>query len=209
VLTSHGIARATECNAAFTAFMARVGHVFTADPRSREGHDRCNPPVPMMRRLSSPAVLCSLLASLALAACGAPSIPEMGADPSADGITEEPDDTSAPVTRTSDSGAAPRSDASTKPDGGADAGPVVQTFTVGSTDCNGGRCRAGYDGDKDPDELATATKQCIGHGFARATDFTLADKQPGGKFCSFKSGSYGCDNSCSGCNAIDTITCAK
>jgi hypothetical protein len=164
----------------------------------------------MMRRLSSPAVLCFLLASLALAACGAPSIPDMGTDPSADGITEEPDDsTSTPAPRASDSGTAPRADASKADGGAADGAPATQTFTVGSTDCNGGRCRAGYDGDKDMDELATATKQCLGHGFTRATDFTLANKQPGGKFCSFKSGSYGCDNSCSGCNPIDTITCAK
>lgn len=162
---------------------------------------------------SSLAVVAFLLASLAAAACGAPSIPDMGDESSSsDGITEESaDPTPAPAPRASDAGTAPRADGGTKSDASAaaDAAPATQTFTVGPTDCNGGHCRAGYDGSKDATELSTATKLCAGHGFARATDFTLVDNQPGGKFCSFRNTSYGCDNSCSGCNPIGTITCAR
>lgn len=79
---------------------------------------------------------------------------------------------------------------------------------MSATDCNGGRCRAGYDGTKDPAEIETATKVCVGHGLLRATDFTLVDARPGGKFCRFRSGTCSCDSSCSGCNPMGTVVCS-
>jgi len=54
---------------------------------------------------------------------------------------------------------------------------------------------------------ATATQQCVDRGFARALDFTLGN-EPGGQFCSYAKGKYGCDPSCSGCDTMATVTCA-
>jgi hypothetical protein len=91
-------------------------------------------------------------------------------------------------------------------DAAVDAAPTTQTFRL-ARDCNGGYCRGGYDGVKDDTEIATATKQCQDRSFARATAFTIGG-EPGGDFCSYASGSYHCDGSCSGCDMMLTITCA-
>jgi hypothetical protein len=98
-------------------------------------------------------------------------------------------------------------------DGGCDAAvdaSVTQTFTLGSSDCNGGHCNGGYDDSKDSRQMPTADKQCRDRGFARATDFSIGG-QPGGRFCSYDydHNSYGCDGSCSGCNTMKTVTCVK
>jgi hypothetical protein len=102
------------------------------------------------------------------------------------------------------------------PDGGPDGGSndgsvdaaVEQVITVGPTDCDNGHCKGGYGGTKDLTFLPTANQQCIGHGYARAEDFTIGG-QPGGRFCVFASGAYVCDNSCTGCSVMTTITCAS
>jgi hypothetical protein len=93
-------------------------------------------------------------------------------------------------------------------DAAADAPPVTQSFQLGTNDCNGGRCRGGYGGTKDTRELATASKQCVDRGFARATDFTIGG-EPGGDFCTYVSGQYSCDSSCSGCDEMLTVVCTK
>lgn len=101
-----------------------------------------------------------------------------------------------------------RTDAGRDASGDAVAPTVTQTFAIGSSDCGGGHCGGGYDGEKDPKQITTASKQCSDRGFARAIDFTIGD-QPGGQFCSWNGASYGCDMSCSGCNTMTTVMCAK
>ena len=105
-------------------------------------------------------------------------------------------------------------DASPSCDGGAcdatvgETGPAEATFTLGATDCKGGRCPGGYNGVKDATLLPTATNQCNLRGFVKATDFTLGG-EPGGLFCAYSetNGTYGCDPSCSGCDTMQTVTC--
>lgn len=93
-----------------------------------------------------------------------------------------------------------------------DAPPDHAMFNVGSTDCSNGRCKGGYNGAKDTTGgPPTADKLCTDHGFARSFDFTFSNSQPGGKFCTWNASTmqFGCDNSCSACNAIDTISCTR
>jgi hypothetical protein len=102
---------------------------------------------------------------------------------------------------------APPSDASS-----VDAAPEHATFTIGATDCSAGRCKGGYNGAKDTTGgPPTADKLCTDHAYARSDSFTFSTSQPGGKFCTWNATTmqYGCDNSCSGCNAIDTIACTR
>jgi hypothetical protein len=123
---------------------------------------------------------------------------------------------------TTDAAASPRDagdialDASPSCDGGAcdatigDTGPLEATFTLGATDCNGGRCEGGYNGAKDVKLLPTATEQCVVRGYLKATDFTIGG-EPGGLFCVYvpANATYGCDPSCSGCDVMKTVTCIK
>jgi hypothetical protein len=85
---------------------------------------------------------------------------------------------------------------------------VTQTFNLGSNDCNAGHCNGGYGGRKDDQRRPTADKQCVDRGFTHALDFTIGG-EPGGRFCVFSNGTYGCDGSCSGCNIMKTVTCIK
>jgi hypothetical protein len=111
-------------------------------------------------------------------------------------------------TDTRDAGSGMATTPSSRVDASVSVTPATQTFTVGVNDCSGGHCNGGYDGQKDIKLLPTATEQCVDRGFGRATDFTIGG-QPGGRFCTFTGGTYGCDSSCDGCNVMTTITCVK
>lgn len=97
-------------------------------------------------------------------------------------------------------------DATTAPD--APTSPTTATFTVTLTDCDGSRCRGGSNGVMDQAELQTATAQCVKRAFVEATGFTIGGR-PGGRFCSYRNGAYGCDPGCDSCNVMATITCKK
>lgn len=125
------------------------------------------------------------------------------------------DDLKTPAPPRADAGAdarAPRAEVDAAPDdaradAAVEASSATQTFTVGANDCNTGHCNGGYDGVKDTAKhLATATKQCEVHAFARAVDFTIGG-QPGGRFCDWNGTAYGCDSSCDGCNVMTSVTC--
>ena len=94
-----------------------------------------------------------------------------------------------------------------------DAGPIVMTFNVTLTDCDGSKCKGGYDGMKQPAQggTANATKLCADHTFPTAVDYTISTNTPGGRFCTYVPGSmtWGCDGSCCGCNPITTVTCSN
>ena len=97
-------------------------------------------------------------------------------------------------------------------DAAIDAGPVSMTFAVGATACNNSRCEGGYNGQKEPAKgPPTADKLCSDKMFTRSTDFTISTAQPGGAFCFWTTAvmAFQCDGSCSGCNAITSITCTK
>ena len=94
-----------------------------------------------------------------------------------------------------------------------DAAPVTMTFNVTLTDCDGSKCKGGYDGAKQPAQGgdANTAKLCADHMFPTAIDFTISTNTPGGRFCTWSPGTmtWGCDGSCSGCNPITTITCSN
>jgi hypothetical protein len=92
-------------------------------------------------------------------------------------------------------------------DAGHDAAPVTEGFVLGQ-DCNGGWCRGGYGGTKDPANIVTASKQCTDRGYARATDFDIGG-EPGGRFCAYNGTAYDCDPSCEGCDVMALIKCIK
>jgi hypothetical protein len=99
-------------------------------------------------------------------------------------------------------------------DAAIDAPPdatMTMSFAVGNNECNGSRCRGGYNGTIDMTGGArTADKVCAQHSYTRATTFTISNNQPGGAFCSWNPTTmqWGCDPSCSGCNAINNVTCS-
>jgi len=72
-------------------------------------------------------------------------------------------------------------------------------------------CAGGYNGAKTAAGPPTATKLCTNHSFPRSTSYTISNTQPGGRFCTWNpaTGQFGCDSSCSGCNAIATVTCSN
>ena len=94
-------------------------------------------------------------------------------------------------------------------DAAVDAAPRSQDFTVGN-ECSSGHCTGGYNGQKNDAGPPTADHVCTTHSFPRASSFAISNNQPGGRFCSFNPGTqtFSCDGSCSGCNAIVTVTCA-
>jgi len=96
-----------------------------------------------------------------------------------------------------------------RPDAAPDA-TIVQTFIVG-VECSGGNCTGGYNGQKNTQGPPTADYLCTTHSFPHATSYTISGAQPGGKFCSYNATTkqFGCDSSCSGCNAIDSVTCSN
>ena len=125
------------------------------------------------------------------------------------------------LTESAAGAAATRPPRSSGKDAGAEAGadssadaatstatPETRSFTLGPTDCGGGRCGGGYDDARNEGAIVTASKQCVDRGFARATAFTIGG-QPGGRFCTFDGTAYACDPSCDGCNEMETVTCAK
>ncbi len=105
---------------------------------------------------------------------------------------------------------APDSSVVATPDAGVDAAPVTQTFAVGA-ECNTSRCGGGYGGQKNASGPPTADKICTTHMFPRALSYTISSQQPGGRFCSYDATTmaFACDPSCSGCNAIDSVTCSN
>ncbi|MFN0246173.1 MAG: hypothetical protein ACKV2T_04650 [Kofleriaceae bacterium] len=94
-----------------------------------------------------------------------------------------------------------------------DAAPIMMTFNIVATDCDGSRCKGGYDGVKQPTDGGTANtaKLCADRQFPTAIDFTINSNTPGGRFCTWAPGTmtWGCDGSCSGCNPIATVTCSN
>lgn len=98
------------------------------------------------------------------------------------------------------------SDAGATPDA-APSGPT--TFQIGGNGCDGARCGGGSGGRKASDAMPTADKLCRDRGFARASDFTIVDEEPGGRFCTWRGTAWGCDPSCSSCNPIASATCVS
>lgn len=88
--------------------------------------------------------------------------------------------------------------------------PGMQTFTVANNACNNSKCAGGSNGVKasDPNNAKTALKLCNDLGFPKLVDWTIGG-QPGGMFCSFNGGVFGCDSSCSSCNIITGVTCLR
>ena len=100
-------------------------------------------------------------------------------------------------------------DASLQREPDAPSAPVVATFPVG-VECNGGHCTGGYENQLNAAGPPTADHVCTTHAFPRATSYTISSKQPGGRFCTYDptAQQFGCDSDCSGCNAIDSVTCS-
>jgi hypothetical protein len=133
---------------------------------------------------------------LVIAGCGAQLADEGRRDPGATPSDAEVDATA---------------DAFVQQELDAPSGPNVAMFAVGA-ECNGSHCTGGYGGKPVPQGAPTADHLCTTHAFARATSYTFSNQQPGGRFCTYAPTSaqqFQCDSDCSGCNAINSVTCAN
>lgn len=124
----------------------------------------------------------------------------------ADSLVQQSSQDMNPPTPTPDMSPSPTPNSSPTPS----PTPSIQIFSVNTNECNGVKCSGGYNGNKNSsaNNAKTATKLCQNRGFTSMVDWTIGG-QPGGAFCSFNGGTYGCDPSCSGCNVITNVTCLK
>jgi hypothetical protein len=154
-----------------------------------------------------------LLAALAACSEGYTVVsldPETGGDPVAitkDAGAKRDTGTDARIEESKIDAATDAIDASIAMDAGPDVSSEPATLNVGAADCNGGHCGGGYGDVKDVNaNRLTARKVCADKGYSVFIDYTLGG-QPGGKFCGWSGSAWGCDPSCSGCNAMTTISC--
>lgn len=168
-------------------------------------------------RIALPALAFAFSTALHVVA-GCSSTPQLAASEEGDDTSKKKKDdgASTPAPGSSSSASSSSSEAAPAnptPDtsvdaGGADASPLSPaTFPVAKDACDGAHCNGGYDGTKKPEGKATADKLCEGHGFPHASDFAIGSDEPGGRFCSWKGTTWGCDKSCAGCNPIASVTC--